>query len=158
MLNELTRNDVGPLTAAATGTGLGPISPYSSEPLLVPATARAVPPRTVPRTSAATDQLRVRFLRTVGKPVMCSSEDREWRQSSVPRPSVDAQLPHWSQFSQTHSHPRPARTNATVHRSRPLCRHLDDGAEPAEVGSRPQYVKKRHTVGMTRIPAAVAGL
>src|SRR3954465_3780194 len=131
MLNELTRNDVGPLTAAATGTGLGPISPYSSEPLLVPAAARAVPPRTVPRTRAATDQLRVRFLRTVGKPVMCSSEDRQWRQSRVPRPSVEAQRPHWSQFSQTH-----------CTRSRPLCRHVDDVAEPAEVGSRPQCVKK----------------
>ena len=58
MLNELTRNDVGPETVPTTGIGLGPISPYSSDFLSEPATASAVPPSSVPSTRAAMDQRR----------------------------------------------------------------------------------------------------
>src|SRR4029078_13058285 len=66
MLNELTRNAVGPLTVETTGTGLAPISPYSSDFLSVPATASAVPPSSTPRTRVTTDHARRRVRKTVG--------------------------------------------------------------------------------------------
>ena len=77
MLNELTRNDVGPDTVPTTGIGLAPISPYSSDFLSVPAAASAVPPSSTPRARAATDQprRRERERTTVGKPVMMGSSE-----------------------------------------------------------------------------------
>src|SRR3954447_21496522 len=71
MLNELTRNEVGPETVLATGIGLGPISPTSSARLpLSEVTARAVPPAMVARTSAATDQPRRRDRTRRGRAVI----------------------------------------------------------------------------------------
>src|SRR4051794_2561064 len=71
MLKELTRNEVGPETALATGIGLGPISPTSSARLpLSDVTARAVPPAMVARTSGATDQPRRRDRTRRGRAVI----------------------------------------------------------------------------------------
>ena len=75
MLNELTRNDVGPETVPTTGTGLAPISPYSSD-LLVRAGDRERGPAQQRAQHEGSDgpaaqaQSGTACRTTVGKPVM----------------------------------------------------------------------------------------
>src|SRR4051794_29414069 len=132
MLNELTLNDVGPETVWITGIGLVPISPYSSDFRSDPATASAVPPASVPSTSAAMDQRRRPAPRTacrttVGKPVMVVF----LRGSRVSRKQCA--------LTDTKSTTAPRVTTFTDPRDggRPSCLHLLDGVEPAKVGRRP---------------------